>query len=102
MCDIGLSLDTFWRLTPAQFFACVERKEAQREEEYFRTGILASTVANVQRGKNRRPYKPSDFMPVSESKEKKRKARRQKMSPEEMKAVAMQINIALGGTTDDN
>lgn len=32
---------------------------------YFRTGILASVIANVHRDKKKRPrpYDPSDFMP---------------------------------------
>lgn len=29
----------------------------------LRAGIVASTLANVNRGKNRQPYKPVDFMP---------------------------------------
>jgi alpha-D-ribose 1-methylphosphonate 5-triphosphate synthase subunit PhnH len=29
----------------------------------LRTGIVASTLANVNRGKNQQPYKAIDFMP---------------------------------------
>lgn len=28
-----------------------------------RAGVVASTVANVNRGKNSKPFKPGDFMP---------------------------------------
>tara|TARA_Y100001973_G_C5143640_1_gene304229 strand:+ start:311 stop:574 length:264 start_codon:yes stop_codon:yes gene_type:complete len=34
----------------------------------LRTGIVASTLANVNRGKNRQPYKAVDFMPYLEKK----------------------------------
>jgi hypothetical protein len=29
----------------------------------LRSAIVASTIANINRGKGTRPYKPSDFMP---------------------------------------
>ena len=29
----------------------------------LRAGIVASTMANVNRGKSRKPYKPHEFMP---------------------------------------
>ncbi|GAP07128.1 hypothetical protein ATHL_01996 [Anaerolinea thermolimosa] len=31
--------------------------------ENYRTGITASVIANVHRGKNTRSYQPEDFMP---------------------------------------
>lgn len=30
---------------------------------YVQAGIVASTMANVHRGKDQRPYQPQDFMP---------------------------------------
>jgi len=30
---------------------------------FLQSGIIASTIANVNRGKNKAPYKASDFMP---------------------------------------
>jgi hypothetical protein len=29
----------------------------------LRTGIVASLIANIHRGKDQKPYKPEDFMP---------------------------------------
>lgn len=31
--------------------------------ENWRSGLVASTIANVNRGKSRRVFKPTDFMP---------------------------------------
>jgi hypothetical protein len=36
------------------------------ERDDLRMGIVASTVANVNRSKDRKPYKPTDFMPSFE------------------------------------
>ena len=36
------------------------------ERDDLRMGIVASTVANVNRAKDRKPYKPQDFMPSFE------------------------------------
>ena len=33
----------------------------------LRAGIVASTVANAQRGRKRRPLKPEDFMPYAKA-----------------------------------
>lgn len=33
------------------------------EREDLRSGIVAATIANVNRGKDSRPFEPSDFMP---------------------------------------
>jgi hypothetical protein len=32
--------------------------------EDLRAGVVASTIANVRRGKDVTPYKPADFMPL--------------------------------------
>ena len=32
----------------------------------LRAGLVASTIANVHRGKNQPPFKPLDFMPYAE------------------------------------
>jgi len=56
---------------------------------YFRTdlqaGIIASTIANCNRSKNSKSFKPTDFMPFGEHGNKK------EMSGEEMKAIMMGI-----------
>jgi hypothetical protein len=33
------------------------------ERADWRSGMMAATMANLQRSKNRAPYKPEDFMP---------------------------------------
>jgi len=50
--------------------------------------ITASTVANVNRGKNQKPYKVEDFMPKYE---------KPKQTEKEMIQVAAMFNAAAGG-----
>ena len=50
----------------------------------LRAGIVASTIANVNRGKGRRAYKATDFMPFE-------RPQRKAQTPEEMKAVAHRV-----------
>lgn len=50
--------------------------------------ITASTIANVNRGKNQKPYKVDDFMPKFE---------RQEQSTDHMMQVAQMLTIANGG-----
>jgi hypothetical protein len=38
--------------------------------DYFRAGIIASTNANIHRGKDQSPYSPSDFIPSLDNDEK--------------------------------
>ncbi len=47
----------------------------------LRAGIVASTMANIHRGK-RKPFNPEDFMPEFE---------RQEKAPEEMQALLKQM-----------
>lgn len=51
------------------------------ERADLRAGIIASTIANVNRGKGQRAFTPSDFMPEFNPKPK------QRMSAEQMAAV---------------
>lgn len=56
-------------MTSAQFaeWMAYSRLEPWGEErDDLRTGIVASTMANINRGKSRKPYKPTDFMPSFE------------------------------------
>ena len=50
------------------------------EREDFRSGIIAATIANVNRGKGSKPFEPSDFMPQFGPKKEK------VQSPEDMMA----------------
>jgi hypothetical protein len=47
---------------------------------YVRAGIIASTDANIHRGKDQSPYSPSDFMPSLEA------ADEPELTPEELHA----------------
>ena len=51
----------------------------------LQAGIISSTIANCNRQKNSRSFKPTDFMPFGEHTKPKT------MSGEEMKAVMMGI-----------
>jgi hypothetical protein len=50
--------------------------------------IVASTIANVNRGKNKKTYKPEDFMPQFESK---------RQTVDEMLQFASMMTVGLGG-----
>jgi hypothetical protein len=39
-----------------------------RVDPYWIGGMVASTLANIHRGKSSRVYKPSDFMPATKTK----------------------------------
>ena len=58
------------------------------ERDDLRMGIVASTIANVNRGKNSKPLKPQDFIPSFEQETEEEASLR-------LQAKAMQ---ALGGT----
>lgn len=55
------------------------------QQQFLQAGIVASTIANVNRGKNKSVFKPSEFMPVWEAKSKKQ-------SVEEMIETMNQFN----------
>jgi hypothetical protein len=46
------------------------------ERDDLRMGIIASTIANVNRGKNTKPFKPTDFMPSFEQETEEQAAER--------------------------
>lgn len=50
-------------MTLPEFTALQERKRANEEWADYRTGMVASVIANVNRAKGVRPYTPADFMP---------------------------------------
>jgi len=58
------------------------------EADYLGHAITASTVANVNRPKKKKAYKPDDFMP---------KFGRKKQSVEEMIQFAAMTTIGMGG-----
>jgi hypothetical protein len=61
--DFGLSPDEAWGLSFDEFHVLLKRHQEAEERAFFRTGIICSVIANVNRGKNTKAYKPKDFMP---------------------------------------
>ena len=59
------------------------------EREDWRAAMVASTIANVNRGKSQKPFKPEDFMPDVGGKRKK--------SADELLEVVEGLNAAFGG-----
>jgi enoyl-CoA hydratase/carnithine racemase len=70
-----LGEEEFWALTPAQFKALCDRLEAQHDRDYWRAGVIASTVANFSNGYDRKKhpkaFKTAEFMPQKPKKKKK-------------------------------
>jgi hypothetical protein len=56
--------------------------------EYLGHAITASTIANVNRGKNQKAYSAEDFMP---------KFGKKKQTVEEMKQIASMLTMSMGG-----
>lgn len=65
MYDLGLSSSEFWALTPVQFYSLCERRQQDLYRRDVGSGIVASTLANVHRGKDQKAFHPHDFMPKS-------------------------------------
>jgi len=61
--DFKLSDAEFWKLTPAKFSALADRFDAENFRNDLRAGIVASVIANVNRGEKTKPFSPKDFMP---------------------------------------
>lgn len=60
------------------------------EADYIGHAIVASTIANVNRGKNKKAYSIEDFMPKLGPKK--------EQTVEEMLQFAQMMTIGLGGT----
>jgi hypothetical protein len=74
----------FW-----EWVAFAKLEPFTEERADLRTGIIASTIANIHRGKRRKAYKPKDFMPQFTLK-------REQSWEEQLKIVEM-LNFAFGG-----
>jgi hypothetical protein len=61
--DLGIVDDNqFWKLTPKEFRAHIDRLDEVERRKDLRAGIIASAVMNSQGGKEGGvPYTPSDF-----------------------------------------
>jgi len=91
--DLGLSPDEFWALTPAQFRALYDRHILALEEADVRAALICTVMANIHRGKNRKPFRVEDFVPDRRG---KRKAPRQQTWEEQL-ALVKQWHKILGG-----
>ena len=78
----------FWRLSLREYAALMNRYRIHQEWLDFRTGLVCSTLVNVNNPKH--PYTPADFMPGPQT-------QRQRMSDAEMEQAARSINARLGG-----
>lgn len=65
----------------AEWMAYSQIEPFGEQEAFWRSGMMASTIANVNRGKNTKGFKPEDFMPKI----------KQKQSAEEIKEVMMTL-----------
>ena len=65
----------------AEWMAYAQLEPFGEQEAFWRSGMTASTIANVNRGKNTKAFKPEDFMPKI----------KQKQSTEEIKEVMMTL-----------
>ena len=78
-------------------FAEIEPFGDEEHQSYWRSGMIASTIANANRDskKQRQPFKPEDFMPSYES------TPETEPDPEQqsrrMLAIVERWNAALGG-----
>jgi len=57
-------LEEMTSLQLSEWMAYNEIEPFGEEREDLRMGILASTMANINRSSGKKPYKPRDFMPV--------------------------------------
>lgn len=62
------------------------------EMDFWRAGMIAATIANVNRKKGKKPYTAEDFMPRSIGKRKRRKAQ----TPDEMLNYVRCLGVMYG------
>lgn len=75
------------RLTEWAAFLQLEPQGEERAD--LRAGIISSVIANANRKKGTKPFKPSDFMPKFDHKE---------QTIHEQRAAAEALALAFGGT----
>lgn len=71
----------------------IEAYEFQQEKIDYRFGLVSSVIANVNRSKGTKPFKPADFMP-----RKKKKAQ----SVDEMYNMLKAVTLMSGGEVSVN
>ena len=87
--DLGMSEEAFWRSTPRMVYALIERWELEQERRDHRAGIVAATIANVNRRKNSKAYSPADFVP--------QRRQPRPLDADEQVALVVALNRAFGG-----
>ncbi len=73
----GIPDEVFWKLTPLEFKAVLDRREAEERAKYMRAGLIAATIVNVNRRQGAAivnaedffnfPPKPEDYMSIEEA-----------------------------------
>lgn len=79
----------------SEFFEWIEYNSIEpfgEERDDYRTGIIASTIANVNRTKNSKIYTPDDFIPKFNNSD----VKKEQTISQQLKIVEL-LNIALGG-----
>jgi hypothetical protein len=62
--DLGLSDAEFWDELPHWMFQeLLNRLNQEKRHVLIGHGVVASTLANINRGKGTRPFTPADFIP---------------------------------------
>jgi hypothetical protein len=74
----------------SEWAAYLQLEPHGEERADLRAGIVASTIANANRKKGGKAFKPSDFMPKFDKEE---------QTPEQQKAAAEALALAFGGKT---
>jgi len=90
--DLRLTDEQFWRLTPKEYAALIERWRQNQDLEFQRMGTIAALIQNAYRGKGK-ALTPADFNPFTA----KKISRRKKTSPELLKTIET-INRLMGGS----
>ena len=85
---MSLSENEFWELTPREFDALAKRYKQCEENEDYRTGVIASTIATFLSNR-KKPYTPQDFMP--------KKTMKPKSNWKQLLHLVEGFNVALKG-----
>ena len=84
---MGILPADYWRLTPAEFAACIEGHYEREQAANRRTARICALLHNINRGKQGKKATEDDYMPK----------RKKQQTPEEMYKVVERLNVAYGG-----
>lgn len=74
--DLGLSLESFGALTPAEFFIIYDRFRARKKHSDWQMALLTSSVINAGFARPKKMVTPEDLMPKEEKTARERRALR--------------------------